>query len=45
MVEGTVVKLEPVQNASGLKSGTWHQDAGNTMICFDLPKGQSTVQI
>jgi hypothetical protein len=40
-----VTKLEQVQKLLQLKSGTWCQDAGSATLCFDLPKGQSVVQL
>ena len=42
---GGVVKLERVQNPLWLRSGAWHQNAGETTICFDLPKGRSVVEV
>jgi len=42
---GAATKLEQVQKLLLLKSGTWCQDAAGTAICFDLPKGQSTIQL
>jgi len=40
-----MTRLEQVQKPLQLKSGTWCQDAAATTICFDLPKGQSTIQL
>jgi hypothetical protein len=42
---GTRTRLEPVQNLLRLKSGTWHQASGDVTVCFDLPKGQSVVEV
>jgi len=40
-----VVKLERVQNPLWLRSGAWHQEAGDTTVCFDLPKGRSVLDV
>jgi len=37
--------LERVPNPLSLKSGTWHQAAGDVTICFDLPKGRSVIEV
>jgi len=42
---GSAVALEKVAQKLWLKSGTWCEDDGSVMMCFDLPKGQSTVAI
>ena len=42
---GSPVALEKVAQKLWLKSGTWCEDDGNVMLCFDLPKGQSTVAL
>ncbi len=42
---GAVVKLERVQNPLWLRSGVWHQNAGEATICFDLPKGRSVLSV
>jgi len=39
------VKLNRVNNPLQLKSGTWHADDDNITVCFDLPKGKSTLEI
>ncbi|MHC4521016.1 MAG: hypothetical protein ACYTAS_20680, partial [Planctomycetota bacterium] len=39
------VRLEKVTRRLQLKSGTWCEDNGNVIVCFKLPKGQSTVSI
>jgi hypothetical protein len=38
-------KPERVQNLLRLKSGAWCQDADGITICFDLPKGQSVIEV
>jgi len=40
-----VVKLEQVQNPLWLRSGAWYQNAGDTTVCFDLPKGRSVLGV
>lgn len=40
-----VTKLEEVRKVLQLKSGTWCRDEAGTTVCFDLPKGQSVVQL
>jgi hypothetical protein len=45
VARGAVAKLEEVQKPLWLKSGTWCRHAAGTTICFDLPKGQSTIQL
>ncbi len=42
---GAVTKLEQAPKPLQLRSGTWCQDAASTTICFDLPKGQSAIQL
>ena len=42
---GAVTKLDRVNKPLQLKSATWSQDAGGATVCFDLPKGQSIVQL
>jgi hypothetical protein len=42
---GHVVKLEKVRRPLQLKSGAWCRDAENMTVCFDLPKGQSTIDV
>ncbi|MBN2270226.1 MAG: hypothetical protein JXN61_06405, partial [Sedimentisphaerales bacterium] len=39
------VKLNRVNNPLQLKTGTWHADDGNITVCFDLPKGKSTLEV
>lgn len=42
---GSTTPLEKVARRLHLKRGTWYQEDGNVTVCFDLPKGQSTVSI
>jgi hypothetical protein len=42
---GSPLAFEKVAQKLWLKSGTWCEDDGNVMLCFDLPKGQSTVAL
>jgi hypothetical protein len=42
---GAVAKLDQVSKPLSLKSGTWCQDTSGMIICFDLAKGQSTIQL
>ena len=42
---GAINRLKAVQNPLWLKSGTWHQDADGMTICFDLPKGRSSIEV
>ena len=39
------VKLSRVNKPLQLKSGAWHADDDNITVCFDLPKGKSTLEI
>jgi len=41
----TTGKIERIGNVRWLKSNTWYQDADRVIVCFDLPKGRSTVTI
>ena len=43
--DATTRKLEQVGNMQWLKSNTWYQDDDSVTVCFDLPKGRSTVTI
>jgi hypothetical protein len=38
-------QLQQVNDPLRLKSGTWHADGQNVTVCFDLPKGKSTLQV
>jgi len=42
---GAATTLEKVGQALWLKSGTWCESDGAVVLCFDLPKGQTTVTI
>ncbi|MBL7152179.1 MAG: twin-arginine translocation signal domain-containing protein [Phycisphaerae bacterium] len=44
-VNASPIKLEQVNRPLQLKSGTWHDDDGNITVCFDLPKGKSTLEL
>jgi len=44
-VNATPVKLNRVKKPLLLKTGTWHADDGNITVCFDLPKGKSTLEL
>ena len=39
------VELRRVNRPLQLQSQTWHKDGRNVMVCFDLPKGKSTLDI
>jgi len=41
----TPAVLEKASNQLSLKSGSWHQAAGDVTICFDLPKGRSVIEV
>jgi len=41
----TPAALEKASNHLSLKSGSWHQTAGDVTICFDLPKGRSVIEV
>jgi len=43
--DATTRKLEQVGNMQWLKNNTWYQDDDSVTVCFDLPKGRSTVTI
>jgi hypothetical protein len=45
VVDGKPVQLRKVQNPLQLKTGTFHTDAQNVTVCFDLPKGKSSLQV
>ena len=42
---GQPVELRRVAAPLQLQSGTWHADGKDVMVCFDLPKGKSTLDI
>lgn len=43
MLTGKRAELRRVTAPLQLKSGTWHSDGSNLIVCFDLPKGKSTL--
>jgi hypothetical protein len=45
MVDGRPVELRSVKSLLQLESGTWHADAQNVTVCFDLPKGKSRLEL
>ena len=42
---GKPVELRRVTAPLQLQAGTWHADAKDTIVCFDLPKGKSTLEL
>jgi hypothetical protein len=42
---GKRAELRRVTAPLQLKSGTWHSDGSDIMVCFDLPKGKSTLDL
>jgi len=42
---GKPVELRRVTAPLQLQSGTWHADGKDMMVCFDLPKGKSTLEL
>ncbi|MFH1718882.1 MAG: twin-arginine translocation signal domain-containing protein [Planctomycetota bacterium] len=44
-IAGNPVDLRQVTAPLQLQAGTWHADGGNVVVCFDLPKGKSTLEI
>ncbi|MBA7636834.1 hypothetical protein ES703_44462 [subsurface metagenome] len=44
-VNGHPVQLRRAKGLLQLESGTWHADGQNTTVCFDLPKGKSTLEV
>ena len=45
LVKGQSVQLRKVQKPLQLETGTWHTDAQNIIVCFDLAKGKSTLEV
>jgi len=39
------VQLQQVKGLSQLESGTWFADGKDLIVCFDLPKGKSTLEL
>lgn len=44
-VAGKVTPLSPADGALKLDSGLFRRDGGATVACFDLPKGESVLQV
>jgi len=44
-INGNYVQLRRVNRLLQLKSWTWHGEDQNLTICFDLPKGKSTLEV
>ena len=42
---GRPVKLTSVKQPLKLRSQTWHTDSRTATVCFDLPKGKSTLEV
>jgi hypothetical protein len=42
---GQRAELSRVTAPLQLKSGTWHDDGSEIMVCFDLPKGKSILEV
>ncbi|MBI1312790.1 hypothetical protein GC176_15980 [bacterium] len=40
---GETIRLKEVRSAAALDSGNWLREDGSFVVCFDLPKGESTV--
>jgi len=45
MLAGKHAELRRVTAPLQLHSGTWRNDGSDIMVCFDLPKGKSTLNI
>ncbi|KPL23968.1 MAG: hypothetical protein AMJ75_04800 [Phycisphaerae bacterium SM1_79] len=45
IADGRAVRLQRVKGLLQLQSGTWHADDKNVTVCFDLPKGQSILEV
>jgi len=44
-VGGRPVQSRPVNQLLQLETGTWYADGRNVTVCFDLPKGKSTLEV
>jgi len=44
-LDGQRAELRRVTAPLQLKSGTWHSDGSDITVCFDLPKGKSTLDV
>jgi len=45
VVDRRLVQLRRVKRLLQLENRTWHTDAQNVTVCFDLPKGKSTLEL
>ena len=45
VADGKPIPLRRVKALLRLQSGTWHADGQDMTICFDLPKGKSTLEL
>jgi hypothetical protein len=45
MLAGQRAELRRVTDPLQLQSGTWHSDGPDVTVCFDLPKGKSTLTV
>jgi len=45
IADGKPVQLRKVQKPLQLETGTFHTDDRNITVCFDLPKGKSTLEV
>lgn len=45
MMAGKTTPLQEVKQQRDLKSGTWLRAGQHAILCFDLPKGQSTLTV
>ncbi len=39
--QGHVTPLQEIASRQGLRSGTWHNAGTSTLVCLDLPRGES----
>lgn len=44
-VQGNQTPLKEVSRSLDLLSGTWTRDGNDVLVCFDLPKGKSAIQL
>jgi hypothetical protein len=44
-VSERAIELRRVKTLLQLESGTWHADGQNVIVCFDLPKGKSNLEL
>ena len=45
IANGKPIQLRRVKGLLQLESGTWHADGQDFTVCFDLPKGKSTLDV